>query len=141
MKVMVMGKATKESEAGVIPPEEKWKAMGQFNQELIDAGILVAAYGLHPSSKGVRVHFTGTDCIISDGPFAETKELIAGYSIWEVKSMEEAIAWVKRCPMTDEADIEIRPILSPEDIGEAVSPEVQEQVEGRWAQVAAQGKK
>jgi hypothetical protein len=137
MKVMVIGKASKDSEAGVMAPEEKWKEMGQFNEELIEAGILLAAYGLHPSSKGVRVHISGKDCIVTDGPFAETKELVAGFSLWEVKSMEEAIAWVKRCPMTDDFNVEIRPILSPEDIGEAVSPEIQQEVEGRWAKIAS----
>ncbi len=111
--------------------------MGQFNEELIKAGVLVAAYGLHPSSKGVRVHIAGKECTVTDGPFAETKELIAGFSIWEVKSMAEAIAWVKRCPMTDDFNVEIRPILSPEDIGEAVSPEIQQEVEGRWATIAS----
>ena len=137
MKVMVIGKASKDTEAGVMAPEEKWKEMGQFNEELIKAGILLAAYGLHPSSKGVRVQISGGDCIVTDGPFAETKELVAGFSLWEVKSMEEAIAWVKRCPMTDDFNVEIRPILSPEEIGEAVSPEIQQQVEGRWAEIAS----
>ena len=141
MKVMVIGKATKDTEAGVMGPEEKWEEMGRFNEELIKAGILVAAYGLHPSSKGVRVHFSGKDRIVSDGPFAETKELVAGFMIWEVKSMEEAIAWVKRFPMNDEGDVEIRPIFSPEDIGEAVSPEIQKEVEGRWAKVAARDRR
>ncbi len=141
MKVMVLGKASKDSEAGVTAPEEKWEEMGQFNEELIKAGILVAAYGLHPSSKGVRVHFSGKDRIVSDGPFAETKELVAGFSIWEVKSMEEAIAWVKRCPLTDDSDVEIRPIFSPEEIGEAVSPEIQQQVERRWAEIASRDTK
>ena len=137
MKVMVIGKATKDSEAGVMAPEEKWKEMGQFNEELIKAGILVAAYGLHPSSKGVRVRSSGKDRIVTDGPFAETKELIAGFMIWEVKSLAEAIAWVKRSPMTGDAEVEIRPIFSPEDIGEAVSPEVKQEVEGRWVKVAS----
>ena len=139
MKVLVIGKATKETETGVMPPdaEEKWKEMGQFNEELINAGILLAAYGLHPSSKGVRVHASGKDRIVTDGPFTETKELIAGFMIWEVKSMAEAIAWVKRSPMTRDSDVEIRPIFSPEDIGEAVSPEIQKEVEDRWAKVAA----
>lgn len=143
MKVMVIGKASRDSEAGVIAPEEKWQEMGQFNEELIKAGILVAAYGLHPSSKGVRVLISGKDRIVLDGPFAETKELVAGVSIWEVKSMDEAIAWVKRCPNlgTDDYDVEIRQILSPEDIGEAVSPEIQQQVEGRWAKVASRDKR
>ncbi len=139
MKVMVIGKASKETETGVMPPdaEEKWREMGQFNEELIKAGVLVAAYGLHPSSKGVRVHRSGKDRIVTDGPFAETKELIAGFMIWEVPSMQEAIAWVKRGPMADDGDVEIRPIFSPEDIGEAVSPEIQQDVEDRWAKVAS----
>jgi hypothetical protein len=139
MKVMVIGKATKDSEAGVMPPdaEERWKEMGRFNEELINAGILLAAYGLHPSSKGVRVHASGKDRVVTDGPFTETKELIAGFMIWQVKSMAEAIAWVKRSPMTVNSDVEVRPIFSPEDIGEAVSPEIQKEVEGRWAKVAA----
>jgi hypothetical protein len=138
MKVMVIGKANKDTEAGVMAPEEKWQEMGQFNEELIKAGILLAAYGLHPSSKGVRVHISGNDRIVTDGPFAETKELVAGFMIWEVKSMAEAIAWVKRSPMTSDSNVEIRPIFSPEDIGEAVSPEIQQQVEDRWAKVASQ---
>jgi hypothetical protein len=123
MKVMVIGKASKNSEAGVMAPEEKWKEMGQFNEELIKAGILLAAYGLHPSSKGVRVHVSGKDRIVTDGPFAETKELVAGFSIWEVKSMEEAIAWVKRGPIVDGSEVEIRPIFtySAEEVGEIMS--------------------
>jgi len=137
MKVMVMGKASKDTEAGVAAPQEKWEEMGRFNEELINAGVLVAAYGLHPSSRGVRVRNSGNQCIVTDGPFAETKELIAGFMIWEVKSMAEAIAWAKRSPLTGDSDVEIRQILSPEDIGEAVSPEIQQQVEGRWAKVAA----
>ena len=139
MKVMVLVKASKDSESGVMPPEQKWREMGQFNEELMKAGILVAAFGLHPSSKGVRVHSSGDDRIVTDGPFAETKELIAGFMLWEVKSMEEAIAWVKRCPnpMTDDSDVEIRPIWSPEEIGEAVSPEFQQQIERRWAEIAS----
>jgi hypothetical protein len=141
MKVIVLVKATKDSEAGVMPPEQKWRETGQFNEELIKAGILIAGCGLHPSSKGVRVNFSTKDRIVSDGPFAETKELVAGFWIWEVKSMEEAIAWLKRCPgpMTDNPDVEIRPILSPEEIGEAVSPEIQQQVERRWAKLASRG--
>lgn len=141
MKVMVMGKASKDTEAGVMAPQEKWEEMGRFNEELINAGILVAAYGLHPSSKGVRVRNSGMESIVTDGPFAETKELIAGLMIWEVKSMAEAIAWVKRSPLTGDSDVEIRQIISPEDIGEAVSPEIQKQVEDRWAKVAARDAK
>jgi len=141
MKVMVIGKATRDTEAGVMAPEEKWEEMGRFNEELINAGVLVAAYGLHPSAKGVRVRSSGKELIVTDGPFAETKELIAGFMIWEVKSMAEAIAWAKRSPLTGDTDVEIRQIFSPEDIGEAVSPEVQQQVEDRWAKVASQDKR
>jgi len=123
MRVMVLGKASKDTEAGVMPTAQAWEAMDQFNEELVKAGILLAAEGLHPSSKGVRIRCSGKELIVTDGPFAETKELVAGYSIWQVKSMEEAIAWVKRCPMTDDSEVEIRPILSysPEEVSEIVS--------------------
>ncbi len=123
MKVMVLGKASKDTEAGVMPSAQAWEEMEQFNEELVKAGILLVGEGLKPSSTGVRVHFSGKDRIVTDGPFAETKELVAGYSIWEVKSMEEAIAWVKRCPLTDDSEVEIRPIFcySPEEVGEIVS--------------------
>ena len=123
MRVMVFGKATKDTEAGVMPTQEQWAAMAQYFEELAKAGIVIAGEGLHPSSKGVRVHFSGKDRVVTDGPFAETKELVAGYWIWEVKSMHEAIAWLKRCPnpMTDDSDIEIRPIYSPEEVDEIVS--------------------
>jgi hypothetical protein len=143
MKVMVIGKASKDTEAGVMAPEEKWEEMGRFNEELIKAGILVAAYGLHPSSRGVRIHVSGGDHLVKDGPFAETNELIAGFSIWEVPSMAEAVAWVKRCPNPTAGDwhVEIRQIISPEDIGQSVSPEIQQQVEDRWAKVASRDKK
>jgi hypothetical protein len=133
MKVMVIVKASKDSEAGVMPSEKLLSEMGKFNEELVNAGILLAADGLHSSSKGVRVRFSGKNRSVTDGPFAETKELIAGYWLWEVKSMEEAVVWVKRCPnpMNDDSDIEIRPIFSPEDFGEAFTPELQKQEE-RW---------
>jgi hypothetical protein len=122
MRVMVLGKATKDTEAGVMPTQQQWEEMEQFNEELVKAGIVLAAEGLQPSSKGVRVHFSGKDRIVTDGPFTETKELVAGYSIWQVKSMEEAIAWVKRCPLTD-SEVEVRPIFSysPEEVSEIVS--------------------
>ena len=122
MRVMVFCKATKDTEAGVMPTAQAWEEMAQFNEELVKAGIVLAGAGLMPSSKGVRVRFSGKDRIVTDGPFAETKELIAGYSIWQVKSMEEAIAWAKRCPLTD-AEVEIRPISSytPEEVSEIVS--------------------
>ena len=123
MRVMVFGKATKDSEAGVMPTAQAWEEMEQFQEELVKAGIVLDGGGLKPSSTGVRVRFSGKDRIVTDGPFAETKELIAGYSIWQVKSMEEAIAWVKRCPMTDDSEVEIRPIFSfsPEEVSEIVS--------------------
>jgi hypothetical protein len=120
---MVLGKASKDTEAGVMPTQQMWEEMDQFNEELVKAGIMLVGEGLKPSSTGVRVRFSGKDRIVTDGPFAETKELVAGYSIWEVKSMEEAIAWVKRCPMTDDSEVEIRPIFSysPEEVSEIVS--------------------
>jgi hypothetical protein len=119
---MVLGKATKDTEAGVMPSAQAWEEMEQFQEELVKAGIVLAAEGLKPSSTGVRVRYSGKDRIVTDGPFAETKELVAGYSIWQVKSMEEAIAWVKRCPMTD-GEAEIRPIFSysPEEVSEIAS--------------------
>ena len=123
MRVMVLGKASKDTEAGVMPTAEAWEAMEQFNEDLIKAGIVLVGEGLMPSSTGVRVRCSGKDRIVTEGPFAETKELVAGYSIWQVKSMEEAVAWVKRCPMTDDSEVEIRPIFSysPEEVSEIVS--------------------
>jgi hypothetical protein len=123
MRVMVFGKASKDTEAGVMPTRQMWEEMDQFNEELVKAGIMLVGEGLKPSSTGVRVRFSGKDRIVTDGPFAETKELVAGYSIWQVKSMEEAIAWVKRSPMTDDSEVEIRPIFSysPEEVSEIVS--------------------
>jgi hypothetical protein len=123
MRVMVFGKATKDTEAGVMPTQQMWEEMEQFNEELVKAGIVLVGEGLKPSSTGVRVRCSGKDRIVTDGPFAETKELVAGYMIWQVKSMEEAIAWVKRSPMTDDSEVEIRPIFSysPEEVSEIVS--------------------
>ena len=123
MRVMVLGKATKDTEAGVMPTAQAWEAMAQFQEELVEAGIVLTGEGLMPSSTGVRVRFSGKVPIFTDGPFAETKELIAGYSIWQVKSMEEAIAWVKRCPLPDDSEVEIRPIFSysPEEVSEIES--------------------
>jgi hypothetical protein len=117
MKVMVLVKASKASEAGEMPSEQLVAEMGQYNEELVKAGILLAAEGLHPSSKGMRVRFSGDGRTVTDGPFAETKELVAGYWLWRVKSMAEAIAWVKRCPnpMPGESEIEIRPVFDAED--------------------------
>jgi hypothetical protein len=129
MKVMVIIKATQDSEAGVMPSEQLLTEMGQFNETLVKAGIMLAGDGLHPSSKGVRVKFSDPNRSVTDGPFTETKELIAGYWIWQVASMEEAIDWVKRCPnpMPGESEIEIRPIVAAEDLGEAFTPELREQ--------------
>ena len=131
MKVMVLVKATEDSEAGVMPSEQLLTEMGQYNEALVKAGILLAAEGLHPSSKGARVQFSGTNRSVTDGPFAETKELVAGYWIWQVQSMAEAIEWVKRCPnpMPGESEIEIRPIFTAEDFGESFTPELRAQEE------------
>ena len=128
MRVLVLVKATKESEAGAPPSAELLAAMGKFNDELVKNGIMLAAEGLRPSSKGARVHFSGDKRTVIDGPFTETKELVAGFWIWEVKSMAEAIEWVKRCPnpMLSESDIDIRPVASLEDFG----PELMEKAQG-----------
>jgi hypothetical protein len=129
MKVMVLVKATSDSEAGTMPSEQLLTDMGNYNEALVKAGILLAADGLHPSSKGARVRFSGTNRTVTDGPFTETKELVAGFWIWQVKSMEEAIAWVKRCPnpMPGESEIEIRPIFTADDFGETLTPALREQ--------------
>lgn len=132
MRFMVMVKATKDSEAGVMPSTELLTEMGRFNEELVKAGVMLAGEGLHPSSKGARVKFAGDKRIVTDGPFAETKELVAGFWLWECKSKEEAIEWVKRCPNPmpgQEGEIEIRQIFSPEDFGPALSPELRQQEE------------
>lgn len=129
MKVMVIVKASRGSEAGEMPSEELLTQMGKYNEELAKAGIMLAGEGLQPSSKGVRVHFRGQDRLVSDGPFAETKELIAGFWIWRVPSMQQAIDWVKRCPnpMNEESYIEIRPVFEAVDFGECLTPELREQ--------------
>ncbi|MCL9800057.1 YciI family protein [Pseudomonas sp. AKS31] len=131
MRFMILVKASADSEAGIMPSEELITAMGNFNEELVKAGILIDADGLHPSSKGARVRFSGDKRTVIDGPFIETKELVAGYWIWEVKSKEEAIEWVKRCPnpMPGESEIEIRQIFSAEDFGAEFTPEAREQEE------------
>lgn len=131
MKVMVMVKATKDSEAGVMPSEQLLSDMGKYNEELVKAGIMLAGEGLHPSSKGVRVRFSGASRTALDGPFTETKELVAGYWLWQVNSMEEAIEWVKRCPnpMPGDSEIEIRPVFEADDFGETFTPELREQEE------------
>jgi len=126
---MVLVKADKNTEAGALPDEKLLTEMGKFNEELAKAGVLLAGEGLHPSSKGARVHFSGAKRTVIDGPFAETKELVAGYWLWKVKSKEEAIEWVKRCPNPTgaEADIEIRQVFEAEDFGPAFTPELREQ--------------
>src|SRR5262245_47380844 len=138
MRFMIIVKATKESEAGVMPSQQLFADMGKFNEELLKAGIMLEGDSLQPSSKGVRVRFSGRDRTVIDGPFAETKELIAGFWIWQVKSKEEAIEWVKRCPnpMDGESEIEIRQIFEAEDFGDALTPELREQEERLRAQVA-----
>jgi hypothetical protein len=135
---MVIVKATQDSEAGVMPTEQLLTEMGNYNEELVKAGIMLAGDGLHPSSKGKRVRFSGKDRTVIDGPFAETKELIAGYWIWQVKSMDEAVEWVKRCPnpMPGESEIEIRQAFEAEDFGAEFTPELREQEERLRAQVA-----
>ena len=126
MRFMVMVKATNESEAGEMPTTELLEAMGKYNEELVKAGVMLAGEGLHPSSKGVRVRFDGPSRTVVDGPFAETKELVAGFWIWQVSSLEEAIEWVKRCPnpMTGPSEIEIRQVFTSEDFGEEFTPEL-----------------
>ena len=129
MRVMVLVKATKDSEAGIMPSEEMFAAMGNYNEELVKAGIMLAGEGLHPSSKGYRIAFSGDKRTVIDGPFAETKELVAGFWLWQVKSMEEAIEWVKRCPnpMPGDSEIEIRRVFEMEDFGAEFTPELREQ--------------
>jgi hypothetical protein len=128
MKVMVFVKASPGSEAGEMPTEKLFTEMMAYNEQLVKAGIMLGGDGLKPSSEGVRVHFAGKDRTVTDGPFVETKELVAGYWLWEVGSMKEAIDWVKRCPnpMNEDSDIEIRPLFEPEDFGEALTPEMKE---------------
>jgi hypothetical protein len=142
MRFMVMVKANAESEAGILPSEELLTAMGKYNEELVKAGIMLAGEGLQPSSKGARVRFSGTQRTVLDGPFTETKELVAGFWLWEVKSKEEAIEWVKRCPnpLEGESEIEIRQVFEADDFGEAYTPELREQDERLRAQLDEQQK-
>jgi hypothetical protein len=143
MRVMVIVKASKNSEAGVMPSQRLLAEMGRFNEELVGAGIMVAGEGLHPSSKGKRVRFSGGNRTVIDGPFAETKELVAGYWIWQVSSMEEALDWVRRCPDPmpgEEAEIEIRPLFEADDFGEEFTPELREQEERLRAEIERQHK-
>ena len=127
MRFMVIVKATEDSENGVMPSEELLAAMGRYTEELVAAGIMKAGEGLHPSSRGVRVRFSGADRSVIDGPFAETKELIAGFWLWQVKSMAEAVEWLKRAPFDGGTEIELRPVFEMEDFGEAMTPELREQ--------------
>jgi hypothetical protein len=144
MRFMILVKATKNSEAGVLPDEKLLAEMGKFNEELVKAGVLLAGEGLQPSSKGARVRFSGAKRTAIDGPFAETKELIAGFWLWQVKSKEEAIEWVKRCPDPmpgEDAEIEIRQVFEAEDFGAEFTPELRKQEERIRAQATAKTKK
>jgi hypothetical protein len=142
MRVMVIIKATEESEAGVTPSEQLLTDMMKFNEELVNAGVMLAGEGLHPSSKAKRVRFSGAKRTVIDGPFPETKELIAGFWLWKVNSMEEALEWVKRCPnpMNVESDVDIRPIFEAEDFGAELTPELQQQEERLRSRIDEQTK-
>jgi hypothetical protein len=143
MRVMVIVKATKNSEAGVLPDEKLLTAMGKYNEELVKAGVMLAGEGLHPSSRGTRVKFEGGKRTVIDGPFAETKELIAGFWLWQVKSMEEAMEWLKQCPDPmpgEESIIEVRPVFGAEDFGKEFTPELRAQEERLRAEVERQRK-
>ena len=139
MRCMILIKANKETEAGVLPDEKLLTEMGKYNEELVKAGIMLAGEGLHPSSKGARVKFSGGKRTVIDGPFTETKELIAGFWLWQVRSMEEAVEWVKRCPNPHEgeAEIEIRQVFEAEDFGSELTPELRKREERLRDQVAA----
>ena len=139
MRVMVIVKASKDSENGVMPSQELLTAMGNYNEELVKAGVMQAGEGLHPSARGKRVAFNGPDRTVIDGPFAETKELVAGFWIWTVASIDEAVAWVKRCPnpMNGPSEIEIRPVFEAEDFGAALTPELRAQEERLRAEIAS----
>ena len=142
MRFMVMVKATADSEAGVMPSEQLLTEMGRYNEELVQAGVMQAGEGLHPSAKGARVRFSGQDRTVVDGPFAETKELVAGFWLWQCASLQEAVDWVKRCPnpMPGPSEIEIRQIFEAEDFGDQLTPELRAQEERLREQVAAQQK-
>jgi len=139
MKVIVFVKASNDSEAGKMPSEELLREMGNFNEELVKAGVMLAGEGLHPSSKGKRMIFKGAGRTFVDGPFSETKELVAGFWIWQVKSMDEAVEWARRIPNPDHADgeIELRPVFTDEDFGAALTPEIREQAERLRAKTEA----
>ena len=139
MRVMVIVKASKESEAGQMPTQDLLAQMGKFNEELANAGVMVAGEGLHPSSKGKRVRYSGAQRTVTDGPFAETKELVAGYWLLKVKSMDEAVEWLKKAPFEQGAEVEIRPLFEADDFGEALTPELREQEDRIRAKVEAKG--
>lgn len=140
MRVMVLVKENEQSEAGILPDESILAEMGKYNEELVKAGVMLAGDGLHPSSKGKRVRFSGDQKTVIDGPFAETKELIAGYWIWQVRSMEEAVEWLKRAPFGGGTEIELRPVFEAEEFGAEFTPELREQEERLRAQVGANTK-
>ena len=139
MRVMVMVKASKASEAGVMPSQQLLAEMGRYNEELVKAGVMLAGEGLQPSAKGARVRFSGASRTVIDGPFSETKELVAGFWLWQVRSMDEAIEWLRRCPNPhpDDCEVEIRPVFEADDFGPALTPELREQEDRLRAQVAA----
>jgi hypothetical protein len=142
MRVMVIVKASKESEAGVMPDEKMLAEMGKYNEELVKAGIMLAGEGLHPSSRGKRIRFSGTSRTVIDGPFAETKELMAGYWLWQVKSMDEAVEWLKKCPNphNEESEVELRPVFEAEDFGAEYTPELRERDQRLRDQIEARQK-
>jgi hypothetical protein len=137
MRVLVIVKANEDSEAGVMPTEKLLTEMGKFNEELVKAGVMLAGEGLHPSSKGKRIKFSGGKQTVTDGPFTETKELVAGFWIWQVRSIEEAVEWLKRSPFDGGAEVEIRPVFEAEDFGAEFTPELRQQEERLRKQVAA----
>lgn len=141
MRVMILVKATKDSEAGILPSTELLEAMGRYNEDLVNAGVMLAGEGLHPSSRGMRVIFDGPDRTVIDGPFAQTEELVAGFWLWEVKDLEDAVQWVKRCPnpMLTTSEIEIRPVFEAADFGDALTPELAEQEERLRERTKGQG--
>jgi hypothetical protein len=140
MRVMVIVKATKQTEAGVMPTEQQLAQMGAYNEQLVNAGIIVAGEGLHPSSSGKRVRFSRTQRTVVDGPFAETKELIAGFWLWKVSSMDEAIAWLQKAPFEDGDEVEVRPVFEAEDFGKELTPELRAQEDRMRAEIERQHK-
>lgn len=139
MRVMVLVKANKDSEAGILPSQDILMKMGAYNEELVKAGILLAAEGLHSSAKGLRIRFSGSERTLTDGPFAETKELLAGFWLWQVKSMDEAVEWLKRAPFDGGTEIELRPVFEMEDFGAAMTPELCEQETRHRADIERKG--